>query len=207
MKPFLAAFVLIAAGQSQTLNLAGPTSRVAPGANVTVTMNLAGSAGKNLAALQSTFTITPPIVATIAAGAAATVATKAADCNTGPAAPICLFIGDNANLWSDGPVATLTFTMPTTPVTIALAGIVGASNAGAGVPVTSPGPFTVSVLNCSVTGAATVTATDEQVENDVAVGKLPQNQGVDLNGDGLVNAIDAQRVANAKNGQGCNVGP
>lgn len=200
-------FVLSVAALAQTLSLTGPAGRLAPGATVTLTLNLAGSTGKNVAALQSSVTITPaqPIL-TVAAGAAATAASKAPDCNLAPAAgaPVCLFIGDNANAWQDGAVATISFTMPATPVSVTLSGAVAADVNGGGVAITAAGPFALNPITCDVNGDGKTDSTDEQIQNDSAAGKL--TTGIDLNGDGVVNAIDAQRVVNAKNGAACRIG-
>lgn len=188
-----------------TLTVTGPSSPVAPGSTVNLSVTLAGSSGANIAGLQAT--IIAPNSTSVTAGAAATAAQKTVASGFSPASANLKWLlwGMNSNIFADGVVAQMQFTLPALPasgtvdaqqISTQLSGIVAASNTGSPVPITAGAPYTLSILSpCDINADGVVDSKDALLVIAAILGgggSVP-----DLNGDGVINEIDLQRVVDA----------
>lgn len=212
----LAALIVLplAPQSAPILSVSGPTT-AQPGSTVTLSISLSGSSGSNIAGIQTNVGLPAGVTgSTETIGAASTAASKTVSCNTPSSSGqlICIISGQNQNVFSDGVIASLSAKLPSTPgsYTFTLTPIF-ASLAGVGVSTNAPSPFVVVVPSpCSVTGQATTSSSDvTTIINSVEAGTAPAS--FDLNGDGVVNIIDVQRVINSlpsPQGTGvCKTGP
>lgn len=211
MKTLLLVLAGCFAAGAQQLTISGPNGAVRAGATVTLTVTLTGSSGQNIAALQGSVA-NPGGTVTCTAGAAAIAAGKTVACGTVGNAVVFLVYGLNQNVLADGVVAQLQVALPLTAaagnISEGLTGTLGASPAGGAVAITAGSPFGLSAVNaCSITGDNPTSLADVlAMIAQIYAGTALQN-GLDLNGDGAVDIIDVQRVANAAAPAGtCKVG-
>jgi hypothetical protein len=168
-----------------TLTLTGPAN-AKQGTTVTLTLNLAGSSGQNMAGLQ--WTATPASSATIAsvtAGAAATTAALTPWCSATNLT--CLLIGFSTgnvvttNTVADGVVGTLQLAIPPLaapgPIAVPLTSIYGVTTGGLNIPNFSSGtPYSITVLSpCDVLGNGSVNIADVQamINGALGIGSCP----------------------------------
>lgn len=185
---------------AQSLFLSGPTSAKA-GTNITISVNGSGATAVAPAAEQWIFT--PPNgfgITAVSDGPVLAPAGKNRSCN--PANVLCLVWGLNQNLLGNGVVASYSVSIPPTAngnVTFTLTGIVMADRNGIGVPVTAPGPFSLSVcarsdIDCS--GATNITDVQAMV-NQILANTCADDQ----NGDTKCDVVDVQLIVNKALGQ------
>jgi len=217
---FLFAAVLLAqtfgshAAHAQTITLTGPQN-VKPGqTGVVLSVNLSGSAGANIAALQATLSIPAGFTITSSSiGASGTSAGKTLFCN--PTAPTCILAGLNQTVLADGVLFTVTGTVAASAsgsLGFSLSNQLGASNAAkaVSVPIATGPALSLPVISpCDINGDGKVDISDVQAYlNSYILTATPANPIVDLNGDGIANIIDVQRIATAGTpGGACVTGP
>jgi hypothetical protein len=165
MTLLLASLAIAQSGPS--LGVSAPATR--PGQTATVSINLAGSAGQNIAASEWSFTV--PSGATVTAGPAATAAQKTVQCGANAQqTTTCVLYGVNSNTLADGVVATVAVPVaPISPFTSANT--------------TGPSFTLTNTLSASLAGSAVATAAGPAVN-------IPLLSPCDLNGDGATNALD-----------------
>lgn len=177
----LAAQTPITAG----LALSGPAVSV-PGSTVTLTVGLTNGGGP--AGLQWDMTGLPAgaLIATPLTG-------KGLTCNV--TSTRCILEGTNAAPIPDGPIATITYTAGTAPVTATLAAVLGATPAGAAAAaITAPAPVTIAPQSkCDINGDGKVDATDIGLEVQAALASTT----------GSPTILDVVRVIIAANGGAC----
>lgn len=96
--------------------------------------------------------------------AGATITSSIANKTMSCSATRCLLWGMNLATIADGQVATITYAQPATPVPFAISATLGASTAGTAIAVTAPAPITVAIQNnCDVNGDGVVNDLDAQI--------------------------------------------
>lgn len=202
----------VGSARAQSLTITGPAN-VKPGqTGVVLALNLSGSAGANIAAIQASVTVPAGFLITGSAiGAAGTTASKTLTCN--PTAPTCVLAGLNQTALADGVLFTLTGTVSATasgPLAFGVTNQLGASNAAKAVSVSvAAGPaFSLPVISaCDINGDGRVDISDIQAYLLTQIFAAPASL-IDLNGDGVANIIDVQRIATAGTpGGACVTGP
>jgi len=196
MKTFAALLLALPLLAAQTLTLSGPASAKA-GATITVPLTLSGAAAA--AALQWQLVLPSGSTATAAIGAAGTAATKSMACSSDSS--FCLEYGQNVNVISAGVVATYTVHLPATAspgtATIGLSNLLGASAAGAAVPITAGAAYSFTIADRrDLNGDGVVNTADVTVmQNEVIAAQANPAACVDdQNGDGACNLLDLLAV-------------
>lgn len=188
--------------QADALTLSAPPS-AQPGQTFDVTITKSG--GTNLVAAAQLSIAIPSDVTAVAVlqGAAGSVSGKVMDC--GPTNPrVCLVYGFNQNLLADGIVGVLRVTLsPTARGTLQFMPSLqfAVTPAGIGVPISLGGSVSVSVPaevdKCDVDGDGLVSALDAGIVHDQAKRVAAWTSEADQDGDGFITIIDWQRVQNA----------
>lgn len=202
MKTILLTLAAITA-QAQTATIAFTGAPAKPGASVTVTITLAG------AATDSTGPAALQFKAPIPSGAIASsiIAGKSLQCSNGG----CILIGGQ-NLIANGNIGTLTFPAPSTSVPMPITAPLAVNALSDPVVITAGPLFTLPVISpCDLNSDGKTDAADSKLIIDAIVNAMtpggPLAPGVyDLNADGAVTVLDAQRVVNAAAGQACRTG-
>lgn len=144
-----------ALGQSVTLSVGSGVGMAGSSASLPITLAAAG--GAQVAGLQFSLSNSSDITnVTFAIGSAATNAQKSITCN----GSTCLIYGFTADVISNGPVATATFQVASSPssstIPVQLTGVVAASSAGTSIPTTAVAgsislvvPPVLSGINCA----------------------------------------------------------
>lgn len=201
-----------------------------------VNVSLAGSSGQNIAAVEFSLAlpagavvpfqacpavagVTPTPTNCIAAGAASTAAGKSSvSCAPVTAGGLltCLSWGPNANVYSDGIVALVPVSLPTSSapgsISLVASNISAASAAGAGLTVAAGPVLSVMVLNpCDINSDGALNAADINPALAQALGFATCGTA-DLIGTGtctgMNGVVDVVRVINAAAlGNACKVGP
>ena len=212
----LFALLLPALLAAQSLTVSGPAN-VKPGqTGVVLSVNLAGSAGTHLSAVQVTvglpagFTVTSSAV-----GAAATTASKSLTCSSLVPGQ-CLVWGLNQTMLADGVLFTITGNVAASvsnALAFTLTGSIGASlDAKAVAVAVAPGPsLSLPLISpCDINADGAITAADilAYLNSFVYVANPVVSPACDLNGDGACNVVDIQRIATAGSPGGvCLLGP
>lgn len=188
------------------------SSNIKPNDVVSLSLNLTGSTNQNISGLQWTNPIFPSVIFSVTNGSSATLAHQTVYCNITQLS--CLSTGFAGititnNVLSDGVLFNFSFTVPsnTTPGNqiLSLTNLLAVSNAGVFVPITT-NPLTLTVLSlCDLNNDTKVDASDVLIAINQALGKV--NCTNDLNGDGVCNVLDVERIVVAALGGVCKVGP
>lgn len=202
------AFPLLAADiRAQVVTLTSTTAQV--GQPITVTATLSGNPANittGVSALQ--WLVSFPIGFT----ATSVVPSKTLQCSSGG----CLLTG-GASLLGNGALGTFTFPAPSVATPYPLTGLLGTNSAGdkGGISVT-PGPlltitpappFSPCDLNRDgVTDVGDVKLINDALVQAMTVGGTVAPATMDLDQNGRVDVVDAQRVIAAASGQACRVG-
>jgi hypothetical protein len=195
----------------QALNIAivgnGP---VRAGNTIQISLSLTGSGGRNIAGLQESIAASTGGTFSVANGPANIAAGKSATCNQVGALYICLDAGLNATAYSDGIVHTYSLQIPANATSgqssIVLSGLVAATAAGLGIPITGNSiTFTLAspISQCDLDGSGITDSADFDLALKEALGLAACS---DLSGDGKCTVVDVVRVANAVLGGACKVG-
>ncbi len=179
-------FAAVAFGQQITATATAAKA----GAPTTITLIGTGMAAAGVVPAQ--FSMPAAAGQVITAGPTVTAANKQITCQSGGGSVLtCVFYGINTTTLADGILATITMPMPAATAPMPLTGINGSNAAGdsPAIAITSGALLTLTpLLPCDANGDGSVV---DQIEGVV---KPPFT---DLNGDGVVDIIDLQRVINA----------
>jgi len=164
----LGAVVSVASAQQVSLSL--PAGSTTPGGSLTLNLALANSGGSQPTGVQWTLNYPAADISSVsvAAGSAATAASKTVSCNSASGSTICIVSGLNATAIASGPVASVTFQMASNPndtsvpvqvaVPTAAAGdgtSVAAVSSGSTITVNKSATLALSSLSCSPANIAT----------------------------------------------------
>lgn len=197
--------------QQLTLSVANAPGQIRPGTTVTITAQLTGAAGSNLAAWQASLNSSVGGQWAAAAGPASTAAAKSlASAVQTSGEFMALAYGQNANVYADGSVASFSLVIPAnaTPGTVVLqpSNVLGASLAG------DPVPLTANTLSfvlasplsrCDVNGDGLTNIQDVTFMLNQILGLAACS--TDLNADGKCTVVDLSRVIAAALGGSCRV--
>ena len=157
----------------QTTSLALSSASVSAGGTATLSLALTSVAGNSLAGLQWTFSYPSASVTSfsVTPSSAVTAAAKSLLCASGTNSYTCLVTGLNTNTIPGGSIAAVTVTLApsTSSISIGVSGALGATSAGAAVPISAtggsiivPAPVTLTSVGCasnSLPSGATTTCT------------------------------------------------
>jgi len=196
----------LALSAQPAINFAG--TPVKAGTPATITATLAGSSGANITALEFFVNLPAGVTAVSATPGIALGSGKQLTCQmtTGTTIFGCVVWG-GISVLSDGGMASITFTSPTGPVSVAPTGLLGANAAAdsPGVTIAAGPPIGIVTSPCDVNGDGKTDNTDVIAVITQALGAAPKIS--DINGDGRVDIIDVVRVAIAAGGGACSTRP
>ncbi len=161
---------VVSVASAQQVSLSLPSGSAAPGGSVTLNLALANSGGSQPTAVQWSMSYPSADISSVsvAAGSAATAASKTVSCNTNSGNATCIVSGMNDTAIASGAVASITFQIPSgatdNSATVQVSGLsaaaddgtsIAASGTGNSIAINKSSSATLSALSCSPTNITT----------------------------------------------------